>query len=424
MKKKKFLAVFSTMAIAASMLATMPASAASYDETKQATGGKTSIQKYLVLDKDAEVPTATFNYTITPGAEKKYEGKDSIAAYAGIMPSGTTGITGKVSFAAGDGDTTVNGAIDDGITNSTDKKYVKKSFELDFSAVKFAEPGVYRYVLTEDKAGDTDNLGAGIKHVGNYRKTLDVYVTDNDGTLGVERYILYNSIIETAPAISNDEALNNKVNRTDTTNTAKTDGFVNEYESKSLSFAKKVEGNQGSKDKYFKFTVKIKNASGANLKVLMDNAETAPTVNNATVYDAEDMEKANKIDENRTVAGQQLVIIDNDEKTYDFYLQNGQYITLVGLPKGATYTVSEAAEEYTAADGATFGTGTSANAFTDNKTGNIGDKDVKTGFTNTKDGTIPTGVILSIAGPAVLGIAVVGGIVYMTLKRKKEEEQD
>ena len=420
MKKKKFLAVFSTMAIAASMLAAMPASAANY--TAVAGGGTTEVQKYLVLDKDAEVPTATFNYTITAGAEKKYDGKDSIAAYAGIMPSGTTGITGTVSFAAGD--TTVNGAADDGITNSTDKKYVKKGFDLDFTGVSFPEPGVYRYVLTEDNAGATDNLGAGIKHVGNYQKTLDVYVTDDDGTLGVVSYILYNSIIETAPAISNNAALDNKVDRTDTANTEKTDGFVNEYESKSLSFAKKVEGNQGSKDKYFKFTVKIKNASGANLKVLMDNAETAPTVNNATVYDAEDMEEANKIDENRTVAGQQLVIIDNDEKTYDFYLQNGQYITLEGLPKGATYTVSEDAEEYTAADGATFGTGTSANAFTDNKTGNIGDNDIKTGFTNTKDGTIPTGVILSIAGPAVLGIAVVGGIVYMTLKRKKEEEQD
>ena len=408
MKKKKFLAVFSTMAIAASMLAAMPASAANYTPVQ---GTTTEVQKYLVLDKDAEVPTATFNYTITAGAEKKYEGKDSIAAYAGIMPSGTTGITGTVSFAAGD--TTVNGAGDDGITNSTDKKYVKKGFDLDFTGVSFPEPGVYRYVLTENNAGATDNLGAGIKHVGNYQKTLDVYVTDDDGTLGVESYILYNSIITTAPTISNDEALNNKVNRTDTTNTAKTDGFVNEYESKSLSFAKKVEGNQGSKDKYFKFTVKIENASGANLKVLMDNAETAPTVNNATVYDAADMAAANAIDENTTVAGQQLVI-DDDEKTYDFYLQNGQYITLEGLPKGATYTVSEDAEEYTAADGATFGTGTSANAFTDNKTG----------FTNTKDGTIPTGVILSIAGPAVLGIAVVGGIVYMTLKRKKEEEQD
>ncbi len=418
MKKKKFLAVFSTMAIAASMLAAMPASAANYTAVA---GGTTEVQKYLVLDKDAEVPTATFNYTITAGAEKKYDGKDSIAAYAGIMPSGTTGITGTVSFAAGD--TTVNGAADDGITNSTDKKYVKKGFDLDFTGVSFPEPGVYRYVLTEDNAGATDNLGAGIKHVGNYQKTLDVYVTDDDGTLGVESYILYNSIITTAPAINNDEALNNKVNRTDTTNTAKTDGFVNEYESKSLSFAKKVEGNQGSKDKYFKFTVKIENASGANLKVLMDNAETAPTVNNATVYDAADMAAANAIDENTTVAGQQLVI-DDDEKTYDFYLQNGQYITLEGLPKGATYTVSEDAEEYTAADGATLGTAPDTNAFTDAKTGDIGDVDVKTGFTNTKDGTIPTGVILSIAGPAVLGIAVVGGIVYMTLKRKKEEEQD
>ena len=419
MKKKKLLAAFSTMAIAASMLAAMPASAANYTAVA---GGTTQVQKYLVLDKDAVVPSATFNYTITAGTEKKYDGKNSLAAYAGIMPSGTTGITGTVSFAAGD--TTVNGAADDGITNSTDKKYVKKAFDLDFSGVSFPEPGVYRYVLTEDNA-DTDNLGSGIKHVGNYQKTLDVYVKDTDGVLSVQSYVLYNSIITTAPAISNDEVLklNNKVDRTDTTNTDKTDGFVNEYGSKSLSFAKKVEGNQGSKDKYFKFTVKIENASGANLKVVMDNAETAPTVNNATVYTAAVMAAANGIDENDTVAGQQLVI-DSNEKSYDFYLNNGQYITLEGLPKGATYTVSEDAEEYTAADGATLGTAPDTNAFTDAKTGDIGDNDIKTGFTNTKNGMIPTGVILSIAGPAILGIAVVGGIVYMIIKRKKEEEQD
>lgn len=426
MKKIKLFSGFTAAAIAAAMIAAMPASAANYAANKQATGGTTSIQKYLVIDNDAVVPEATFEYEITAiendiNYTSPAGATGTVAAYAGVDADKIT--VGNVTFTAADAATA--GAADDGITNSTDKKYVKKSFELDFSAVKFAEPGVYRYTLTEKNAGATDTLGAGIKHVGNYQKTLDVYVTDNNGTLNVSSYVLYNSLITTPPALASAVvALDEKVDRTDTANTDKTDGFVNEYESRKLTFAKKVTGNQGSKDKYFKFTVKIENANGATLSVDMTGAETETSANSATIYAKADMDAANSVDQNEDVAGQQLVI-DSDEKSYDFYLQNGQYITLKGLPAGATYTVSEAAEEYTSTatdDENDFEIGTLT--FDDAVTGDIEDDDIYTGFINNKNGSIPTGVILSVAGPAVIGLAVVGGIIYMTVKRKKDDAED
>ena len=425
MKKKRFLTTLAAAALAASMLSALPASAENYDSTKWATGSSTTLKKYLVIDKDAIVPTATFTYSIAPGEAVNYSGTDTIAAYAGVgADTGNKLITiSSASFTSASA--TTAGAADDGITNSTDKKYASADFTLDFKDVKFKEPGVYRYVLTETGAGTTDNLGAGISHVGNYQKTLDVYVTDDDGTLAVDKYILYNSIIDAAPAISNDEQLNSKVDRRSTTNTAKTDGFVNEYSSQSLSFAKRVTGNQGSKDKYFKFTVTITNASGATLNINGDksNFEKTTSENSATVYTTADMNAANAIDQNTTITGQQLVIND-DTASYDFYLQDGQYVTLDGLPKGAKYTVAEEAEEYTSSPAKTTSIEIGTKTFADAVTGDIEDDDVATGFTNNKDGTIPTGVILSIAGPAVVGLAVIGGLIFMIIKRKKEDSED
>jgi hypothetical protein len=37
-------------------------------------------------------------------------------------------------------------------------------------------------------------------------------------------------------------------------------------------------------------------------------------------------------------------------------------------------------------------------------------------YTNNKEGTIPTGVILSVAGPAVIGIIVVGALVFVNAR--------
>ena len=52
-------------------------------------------------------------------------------------------------------------------------------------------------------------------------------------------------------------------------------------------------------------------------------------------------------------------------------------------------------------------------------------KDTNAKFTNTREGTIPTGVILSIAAPAAVGAAAIGGIAFILIrnKRRKSEEE-
>ncbi|MBR1862530.1 MAG: hypothetical protein IJ806_00370 [Ruminococcus sp.] len=442
MKKRKFFVGFTAAALAAGMMA-MSASAeptgdpsdpseggttsaaASNFTYEPVNGGRTEIKKYLVLDSDATVPTQTFNYSITAGEEAKYTGTgktDTIAAYAGVGAENISDVS--VSFGPADG--TTAGAEGDGITNDEGKKYAVNEFTVDFSRVEFPEPGVYRYVLTELNAGATDELGAGISHVGNYQKTLDVYVTDNNGSLEVSQYILYNGVIDTPPAIDDDTSLVATVDRTDEDNSDKTDGFVNNYSSQDLTIGKKVTGNQGSKDKYFKFTVTFTNAKGANITIDSENSHfsQAPAKNSATIYSESDMAGANGVDDNDAVTGQQLAITDNAAASYDFYLQNGEYITFLGLPSGSSYTVAEAAEEYTSV--AASDTSFTIGEFTFNGAleGEIANADIITGFTNNKNGAIPTGVIMSVAGPAGVGAAVVGGIVYLTIKKKKEENED
>ena len=50
--------------------------------------------------------------------------------------------------------------------------------------------------------------------------------------------------------------------------------------------------------------------------------------------------------------------------------------------------------------------------------------DVDAAFTNTRKGTIPTGILLSVAAPAAVGIVVIGGIAYLLIKNKRREAEE
>jgi hypothetical protein len=181
-------------------------------------------------------------------------------------------------------------------------------------------------------------------------RTVDVYVIDEDGTLKVAAYVIYNENVEEG----------------------KNDGFTNSYGSANLEFGKKVTGNQGSRDKYFAFTVKTTGLPDDMVFTVSGEFDKNPEKNDATKYD--DMSSNNVTQ----LTGAQL------NAGYTFYLHNGQNVKIEGLPVGTVYEVSEDAEEYTATT-------------PDNASGTLGAESVTMEFINDKEGTVPTGVLLTLA---------------------------
>ena len=415
MKKRNYLAVLASLAVMTSMFS-ISANAANYPEDKKAQGGTSDFSKYLVLDNGANVPNATFKYSIAAGTA--IEGTENeMQVYAGIIAKDesenvTAPVVSDAVFQAAD--TTKAGAVDDGITNSADKKYAQKTITANFAGIKFDEPGVYRYVVTEDLNGSQ-----GVTNVGSITKTLDVFVIDKNGTLEVESYVLYNKVIDTAP--SKNTSVEIAADKT-AEDGKKTDGFVNDYDTHDLTFSKTVTGNQGSKDKYFKFDVTISNAvAGTVYTVDLSNADATVASNSATKSDYIGKTNPSTI----------TVPDDNTTVTETFYLQHGQYITIFGLANDTVYSVTENAEDYTSSEGILEAYSTlnwdnndGYDALTDAVSGTINGADIHTGYTNDRSGTIPTGVILSVAAPVVIGLAVLGGIVFLVIRNKKRESEE
>ena len=171
MKIRRLFAGMAAAALAAAMMA-VPVSAsaapapASTDFTYTAVaGGTATYHKYLVMPKNAACPAVTFNYTIEPGAAANATDTDHIDVYAGIAGAR---VSQQAVFTSAS--TVTDGAADDGIAMSTEKKFATADLVVDFSGVTFPEPGVYRYVLTE--AAPTGAFSAKTA----LEKTLDVYV--------------------------------------------------------------------------------------------------------------------------------------------------------------------------------------------------------------------------------------------------------
>ncbi|MBP3267814.1 MAG: hypothetical protein J6M07_05800, partial [Ruminococcus sp.] len=274
-------------------------------------------------------------------------------------------------------------ATDDGIY------YAIKEIQLDFEDCGFTEPGVYRYYIEEksqdtnvgiiDDQPNTNTDGSEITDKTRFR-TIDVYVddistTDTGGNktnkLGIAGYVMYVGKQEGAPknykaTISNpsedapleDGLENHDLNDTEYYGTAngaevdgaeKSEGFRNKLETQKLTFKKVVKGNQGSMNKYFKFVVKLTGNINDNdtFKISADaseiNYDQAPTDNTATYWTSDKMTAEGTTGGNSAteLTGAQL------KSGYAFYLHDGQYITVTGIPKGLGYTITEYNEDYT-----------------------------------------------------------------------------
>ena len=243
----------------------------------------------------------------------------------------------------------------------------------------------------------------------------------------------------------------------------KSDRYVNEYYTQKLQVTKTVTGNQGSRDKYFEFTIEldtsrevggvtVKAEEGTPIYVDWENNATIITLNDpadtdakfntattesfATVHDTNVLAGKSAMDQTATDPADRkgIYYIDADGKaTIKIFLQHGQSFGLKGIPQGTKYTVTETDygtegyEATTALSGEDVLTDDFPSGGTDIEVGKdklvVEDthlmKDAKVDFTNDKKGVIPTGVIMSVTGGAVM---VALAAAYFVLRRRKDDE--
>ena len=413
--KKQLIATIAAASVLASALAAAPlsVSAAGTNYSTSLTDASintTSFTKYLVMESDANVPNTTFSFTVAPGSPVAASATDgTLAVLAGIGNP----VIGSAAFTAEDTTTLEAGANEAVVFKTeatTDEKYAEKTVSIDFSAVPFVEPGVYRYIITENV-----NTSAGITNDAVTTRTLDVYVEDASDDSGkalkITGYRMYSGTITTAPKADGTQSA-----------VTKSDSFTNSYETHNLTFGKEVTGNQGSKDKYFCFTLSISNATpGTVYTVDLSRADGTSGTNDATI-------EANQGQTNAP----SLTVHDNGSVTKTYYLQDGQYITIQGLAPGTQYTLGENSEDYTSTtrisasvssldwDASVEGN----DALSDPANGAIESADIHTGFTNDRSGTIPTGILMSIAKPAILGIVILACIAFLIIRSRKHAAED
>lgn len=388
MKIKRFAAIFAALVMCVACV--VPAFAANYTPIY---GTTTTLTKQLIMPDDAEVPVVAFPFTVSAGTAVA-PSSTTMQVWAGPNPElvtvNGTAQTGTVSFGPGD-------ATQTGSPAGQGQVYAEKNIVLDFSAVQFSEPGVYRYIVTE---GANNNPAVTNDPISTH--TVDVYVYDNNGSLVVQQYVVYQGTITAAP----------NADGTAITGSVKNACYVNTYAASGLTVAKTVTGNQGSRDQYFQFTIDITGlAAGTVVTVDNQNMEAAPLANAATPYTAADMATANGRDDDANTAGIQLVANNAGEIHYTVYLKHGQSVTINGIPVGATvgYTENDAnMYGYTTTNGSASTTmPATALSYT---------------VTNDRGGNVPTGIIATMSVGATIIAAAAAG--FVVVNRKKSSDED
>ena len=199
----------------------------------------------------------------------------------------------------------------------------------------------------------------------------------------------------------------------------KSNKFTNTYPTNTLKLTKTVTGNQGSKDKYFKFTVKVESSSIVDTAhYAISGLDNPATINSATKYS--DLSNNAPNNGGGYLTGAQL------KAGYDIYLQDDDDVVIYGIPIGANYTITEDQEEYTPSWVITRDTSTTP---VDSDNSNVASENsfptnTIVSFTNEKTGVIPTGVIVSAAGLLVVGVIAIIGFVFFGTRSKRRYEED
>lgn len=473
------------------------------------------VYKFENADENAFVTDSVTDYALAGSLQGKDGFKISYSPINVELPDDAAEGAASLLSTSADEFLLINNINVENGKEGVDTYYAIKTVQLDFSACGFIEPGVYRYYIQESG----NNLGITNDYLvtgnDNCWRTIDVYVEDATYTasetadyepektlndLRIAGYVMYvgkqtkgpaaGIIIQDSEANAMEDGLphtnpsgDGGDNGYEVDGAVKSEGIRNFYDTNELTFAKNVSGNQASKDKFFKFNLKITDKSdntniGNNdifiisvdsTQVVIDDwaNDTTNTPNRATSYKKGTIYTANvahpytvqvhdaQTDEDVDTVVYRYVTGSELKAGKDFYLQNGQSITIQGLPTGVGYELKEWQDDYTpnvrlkatsgddvydnhtaddTADEALIQTSsiviesgsTTPESGDPTRTAKIVDSainaDVDITFTNNRNGVIPTGIGLT-AVPAIAALVVLAGGVVVLLVRKNREEE-
>lgn len=422
--KKQLLKTTAALAMAAAMVIS-PLTVK--DAHASITAEKASFTTDLVMKKSANVPNVTFDYTITKGEATGNVEAPTSDTLPVITTSAETPTSASNKFSlsfgrddSGNYDATVNENASDvsnykaqfATTDKTDEKFVEKTVYIDFSNVGITTPGIYRYVLKQNVKSKTGGEGVVYDSHESYdndsakgsgTRYIDLYVTTDSTNSSDVNYTYLMHTSDTAYATST------------TTAADKSDGFINTYDSYDLTISKQVTGNQANKDEYFKFTINISNE--LSQKVLtIDDSKASRTL----TY------------KNETKSNPTSMTITDHTSSVDFYLKNGQSITIKGISWRAGYGVNEnkvdtdeksytvsAAFTESSQDKISNGSAITLTKDTHSMSDTMFAGDSTIVYTNSRQGSVPTGVIMSVLpGLAVVAVGAIG-IIYFSRKKKR-----
>ncbi len=406
-------AAMTLLLTAGSLLPSSAVSAAlvSVQQYQPIQGTVTSFDKYLVMDQEAQIPNVSFHYSVVPGKARAYdlEGRK----FEVLAGTGTPTIAGvgteqanTIAFAPGDGSDAASAHSEGDLVKNLDpavSKYAKKTAVIDFSGCTYTEPGVYRYILTEEGTNQAVTNDAELS------KVLDVYVVDDNGALKVQAYVLHGEESDLPMGKENGTEESEE-------GISKPQGFTNVYDTSNLTIRKQVEGNQASHDKYFEFTLEIRDAQpGTVLNVELSGADAVSGKNDAT------------IENNREKTNPASLTVGPDGTVHQkFYLQHGQQITVQGIAKDTVYSVTENPEDYrsTANTAASPVVAVKQGTESADTEGVIRETDLTTGYLNERKGVIPTGVVMTVAPFAAITLFGAVGAATIVMKRGKRDEDE
>ena len=363
------------------------------DNYTPAIGGTTTFDTYLIMEEQAHVPNVTFNYTVVPGTSRTYNlDGQTLEILAGV---GTPLISPAVFSPDDTSYLTPQGT--DQITLDSGYKYARHASQIDFSGCSFDEPGVYRYVIN---ASDENNGLHGITTDPETTRIMDVYVTDDSGALTVSGYVLHTD--------DSDISMSDSMGSSSSPE-GKDKGYRNTYDSHDLTLRNSVEGNQASRDKYFRFTLNIADAiPGTLFDVDLSLADAVVTSTGATK------------DSYVGVSNPSSITVGSDgTASVDIYLQHGQSVKIKGLANGTSYDISETEEDYKPSNTRSEGDLPVVAASTNNTSDDSISADSEAIFLNTRDGLIPTGIMVDVLPYAIVTLLGGAGAVITMHNRRR-----